>query len=100
MLQYAASENIIILCPKPVNHALSIMFQEHFGLTSDESLKSHLCAFDIAAPPQEPSRLVHHYRMAWWQQGHRVPLQGCLHWDEIEDIVSDHLDQLVSVWTP
>jgi hypothetical protein len=34
MLLYAASENIIVLCPKPVNLVLGVIAQERFNRTS------------------------------------------------------------------
>jgi hypothetical protein len=34
MLLYAASQNIIVLCPEPVNLVLGIIAQERFNHTS------------------------------------------------------------------
>jgi hypothetical protein len=95
MLLYAASENIIVLCPKPVNLVLGVIAQERFNRTSLDAFRSQLCGFDIGTPHREVSRMVDHYRLTWWEDRELFDWQGVLLWRDVEDLVDSHMAQLV-----
>jgi hypothetical protein len=96
MLLYAASQNIIVLCPKPVNLLLGVIAQERFNRTPLDAFQSQLCGFNIGTPHREVSRMVDHYRLTWWEDHELFDWQGVLPWTHIEDLVDSHMAQLAS----
>jgi hypothetical protein len=96
MLLYAASQNIIVLCPTSVNLVLGFIAQERFHRTPLDGFRSQLCGFDVSTPRRELSRMVDHYRLSWWEEHEHFEWQAVLPWTSVEDLVDSHMAQLAS----
>ena len=96
MLHFAASQNIIVTSPIPVQSVLRVLHLQRFQALSDIEFADHLCNIQTDCHPGDPSGIVARYEMSWWNDEGKFPYCETLPLAEVRRLVSGHIRISVS----